>query len=296
MITHSPQAKNNESTLLDRFEYFKPVSMIRLLGIILFVACSVPTVQAVGSDTVFASFEGYKPVYILNSWFMDREGSEQGYHDQELAIQISLKKQLVSSLYFGYSHKVFWQIYDLANSRPFREQNYNPELFLDYRRQWGVERLRIGLEHESNGERMRFDENGEPVNYSRTWDRAYLFLQKQATSFLSISLKAWVVTSPKTDECRAYYDDNPDMQQYMGSGELGLRIEVSGVLTNLMLRRGWRDGTETVRMDIQVPIRLFREKTNSENALHLQAFSGYGDSLIDYDRKVTRLAVGISFH
>ncbi len=296
MITHSPQANSNKSTLPNWFESFKPVLRIRLLGIMLLTVCFVSTVQAAGTDTVFASFEGYKPVYILNSWFMDREGSEQGYQDQELAIQISLKKQIISSFYFGYSHKAFWQIYDLGNSRPFREQNYNLEVFLDYRQYWGFERLRIGLEHESNGERMRFDENGEPVNYSRTWDRAYLFLQKQATSFLSISLKAWVVTSPKTEEYRAYYDDNPDMQQYMGSGELGLCIDVFGVLTNLMLRRGWRDGTETVRMDIQVPIRLFLEKTNSENAIHLQAFSGYGDSLIDYDRKVSRLAVGISFH
>ncbi|MBU2643549.1 phospholipase A [bacterium] len=267
-----------------------------LWGIILVVGWIPPAGATEIPDSFFHSLEGYKPVYILNSWFLNHEGSDQGFENQELAIQFSLKKRIINCLYFGYSHKAFWQIYDHANSRPFREQNYNPELFLEFQDLWGADRVQVGLfEHESNGDRARYDASGNPVNRSRTWDRTYLYLQKNVVPWLTFSLKSWIVISPREKEYRAYFDDNPDMQQYLGSGELGLVVDLFRASLALMLRRGWLAGTETVRTEVRIPFSSFLDSEDNGNALYLQAFSGYGDSLIDYNRRITRFAAGISF-
>ena len=52
----------------------------------------------------------------------------------EAKFQISFKRRLFEyewvPLYLGYTQKSFWQVYDGPKSRPFRENNYNPEMFL----------------------------------------------------------------------------------------------------------------------------------------------------------------------
>lgn len=245
----------------------------------------------------FRNLEPYKPGYFVNSWFLNQEGSDSGYQNQETIIRFSLKRRLTTRLYFAYSHKAFWQIYDLANSRPFREHNYNPELFLDFGSFRELDSLRLGLfEHESNGEQMRYDTNGNPVNRSRTWDRCYLYLEKRFNHRVSLSAKAWVVTSPRRPEYRAFYDDNPDMQQYLGSGEIRLEFDGFGTHTTLMLRRGWKAGTETAQLDLRIPLSNISAHFDWKHDLYLQAFNGYGDSLNDYNRKVTRAAIGISLY
>ena len=241
------------------------------------------------------TLEPHKPIYIMNSWFLNSEGSEQGYDDREALIQFSFKKRLFWMLYFGYSHKAFWQIYDLENSRPFREQNYNPEAFLEFPDTWGFEMLRLGLaEHESNGEKKRYDEETE-INYSRTWDRSYVYAWKNITAYLGLGIKMWVVTSPKTEEYSAFYDDNADMQQYMGSGELYLTLGDSLFNLAFTFRRGWKGDTDTYWVDGRMPIHYLFDSEDLGVDFYTRYFCGYGESLIDYNRKVTKFAFGVSF-
>lgn len=268
-----------------------------LVSLILIMAAHLSITDAAEKPGRFLkNLQAYKTNYFLNNWFLDHEGSDQGYQNQEMIIQLSVKMQILDPFYFGYTHRAFWQVFDLDNSRPFREQNYNPELFMDLGQFDRLDQLRIGIwEHESNGEQMRFDQNGKPVNYSRTWDRTYLFARKVLTENLSLSAKVWILVSPKTNEYRAFYDDNSDLLDYMGNSELYLDLEQSNFSSHLMFRRGWKAGTETLQLDIRFPIQLVTDQYSGNGAFHIQAFSGYGDSLIDYNRKVTRIAAGISF-
>ena len=106
-----------------------------------------------------------KENYLLPlTWGNRAEGSA----DAELKFQFSFKQQLYDGLYFAYTQKSFWRVLDGEDSRPFRETNYNPELFWRLLRttpeglSWGGD---LGFEHESNGAR-------EPT--SRSWNRLYL--------------------------------------------------------------------------------------------------------------------------
>ena len=264
-------------------------------GLTVVVGLSATTLAQESSTSFLQTLEAHKPVYLLHSWFLGQEGSAQGYQDKEWIVQFSFKKKIFPLLFFAYSQKMFWQTSDRINSRPFREINYNPELFIEGSNFLSIARLRLGLtEHESNGDRQRYDKNGKIVNDSRTWDRSYLYGQEQITPYLQLGLKLWVVTSPRTDEYRAYFDDNPDMQQYMGSGEVTIDLAYDPLTLTLMFRHGWREKTETVRIDARWPLSTFWEARESSLELHGQYFSGYGDSLRDYDRKVTRFALGMT--
>ncbi len=242
------------------------------------------------------TLEPYKRIGILNSWFLNREGSDQGYENYELLIQFSFKKQIYENLFFAYSHKSFWQIYDQGNSRPFRENDYNPEAFLEFENLFNIDSLRVGLaEHESNGEKQHYDSEGNPVNNSRTWNRTYLFIMQNMGDIVRLGLKTWVVTDQNNDEYGSFGEDNADIQQYLGSGEIYLELGRRPFYLALMLRRGWREGTETFRVEGWIPLHyLFFDKDTGID-LYLQGFSGYGDSLIDYNRKVERFAIGFSF-
>jgi len=241
------------------------------------------------------TLEPYKPIFVLTTFFLNNAGEDQGYQNQELHIQYSFKKRLLQSLFFAYSHKSFWQLYDKENSRSFRENNYNPELFLEFNNLQEIEYLRIGLlEHESNGEKQRFAENAIPVNNSRTWNRCYLFGQQTLSDSLKLGIKLWMVTDQEDSDFGSFYEDNRDIQQYMGNGEVYLHSHFSALSISMMLRKGWKDETETVRLEGQLPLHQLINTDNTGIDIYFQAFSGYGDSLIDYNRKIDRFSIGFS--
>ncbi|NIW14677.1 MAG: hypothetical protein GWN31_12285, partial [Candidatus Thorarchaeota archaeon] len=94
----------------------------------------------------------------------------------EVKFQFSFKVQLWEKvfwghgdLFFGYTQLSFWQLYDKDMSSPFRETNYEPEIFFKFDTDFNVLGLRnrlitIGFNHESNGR------GGE---LSRSWNRIF---------------------------------------------------------------------------------------------------------------------------
>lgn len=238
----------------------------------------------------------YKPIYVTHSWFLNGEGSDEGYLDQELLLHFSFKRVIYGNLFFAYTHKAFWQIYDHGNSRPFREHNYNPELFLEWEQLWRIDDLRLGLmEHESNGEKLRYEADAAPVNRSRTWNRTYLYAQKSVFPSLKLGLKLWTVTDSDDPDEASFIVDNSDIQQYLGSGEVYIEFGRDPSFLSIMLRRGWQEETETIRAAGRIPLNLLFRCEDKGIDLFAQVFVGYGDSLIDYNRRVTRFSAGVSF-
>jgi phospholipase A1 len=235
----------------------------------------------------------HKDMYALPlTWSEDYQGQ-----NTEVIFQLSAKLQLFNSrFYVAYSQIAFWQFYNSPESSPFRETNYNPEIF--YRispsnsslKNWGAD---LGIEHTSNGK-------SEPD--SRSWNRLYGAAHYRKIGLL-LYMKAWYRL--KEDECPigpdglelepcrddSGYDDNPDIVDFMGYTELHLRYRwMRGKRPHemhLMTRGNLATGKGAVALDYSYP-------TGTKD-LHWfgRIWHGYGENLIDHDRSITRVGAGL---
>ena len=210
---------------------------------------------------------------------------------QEVKFQLSLKTPLLddfwydATLYFSFTAVSWWQLYNQDLSRPFRETNYDPELFIVRPVNWQFgpidsELLSFGYWHQSNG---------RDVPVSRSWDRLFVSYVFRAGSWY-VSLKPWwripedgnyPVTSPKRD-------DNPDIESYLGHFDLNIIKPMGNHVLELLLRNNLRrhENRGSAQIDYSFPI-------NSRFKGLLQGFTGYGDSLINYNDYENRLSIGI---
>jgi len=205
--------------------------------------------------------------------------------DIELKFQISIKQHLLFGWYAGYTQKSFWRVADQEDSRPFRETNYDPELFWRSPQlrtaRWGTWQLDFSpFEHESNGQR-------EPS--SRSWNRTYLRPRVLFEHF-DIDLKLWHRYSEQARQFESdpAGDENPDIQDYLGNGELRVGINGPGdTRLELMGRNNLHTHKGAFQAELSVPM------FDGNVALYLQAFDGYGESLIDYNRSLTAYGIGV---
>jgi phospholipase A1 len=105
-----------------------------------------------------------------------------------------------------------------------------------------------------------------------------------------LHLKAWQRIRESAE-----HDDNPHIQDYIGRGEvkLGWNVNAQNYL-GFTARGSLGQGRGSGRVEW---LRTLGEGWNggkSNLRLHVQLFSGYGDSLIDYNYKRTVLSVGFS--
>jgi phospholipase A1 len=180
-------------------------------------------------------------------------------------------------LFFAYTQLSFWQLYDKNLSSPFRETNYEPEVFFKFDTDFNVLGLRnrlitIGFNHESNGR------GGE---LSRSWNRVFGIFAADRGNLL-IALKPWYRIPENDDD-----DDNPNIEKYMGYGELFGAYRLKGHVFSFMFRNNLRQNNRgAVELGWSYPI-----MTNLR--LYAQYFNGYGESLVDYDHSVNRIGVGV---
>jgi phospholipase A1 len=188
---------------------------------------------------------------------------------------------LLSNLYFTYTQTSLWDLGE--DSSPFRDTSYRPGLFY----QWaGSESLplptewRAGLEHESNG---RSDAD------SRSIDTVYL----TPVWHWDMPHSKRLTFSPKIYHYLDKHENN-DIQRYRGYVDWNLRY---GREDGLMWRGLYRQGTAgyaSGQLDVSYPIseRIF---ARTGSFVHLQVFSGYGETLLEYDRdRETQIRLGIS--
>ncbi|MCB5189827.1 phospholipase A [Methylobacillus arboreus] len=187
----------------------------------------------------------------------------------------------LSNLYFSYTQTTLWDIG--GDSSPFRDTSYRPGLF--YR--WaGASRglypdsWRVGIEHESNGQ------GGVD---SRSLNIAYV----RPSWHLDFANGRRLTFSPKI---YAYIDkdENPDIQHYRGYADWQLRYgREDGLMVTGLYRQGTR-GYAMGQLDISYPL-SDRILSRIGTFAHLQIFSGYGETLLDYDKdRDTQIRLGIS--
>ena len=211
----------------------------------------------------------------------------------ELKFQISQKAKVLNPLiteflgftsfrlWGAYTQQSNWQAFNINNSSPFRETNYEPELILTAStgNQYGLKLVNLGYVHQSNG---------RDLSGSRSWNRAYL-QGGWENDTLSALLRGWWRIPENTKE-----DDNPDIEDYMGRAEIVVRWQPldGSQLIGLTLRNNLRlqQSRSFMQLDWATPISV-----SKSTKLHIQLTSGYGESLIDYNFRQTTFGLGVSF-
>lgn len=225
----------------------------------------------------------HKELFMLPATFSDEYDGAQ----TEAVFQMSAKYRLFNtSIYFAYTQISFWQAYDHDNSAPFRETNYNPELFFRTKRfrLWrGQAGADFGAEHESNGQRL-------PL--SRSWNLLYVCPYfTQANWLVYLKLRYRVPEDDKTSPEDALGDDNPDITDYLGHSDLHLFCRpIRNQTLHVMLRGNFRTGRGGVTLTYSVPV-----PRGAASLFVVRLSHGYGESLVDYRKSLTRVGLGIMF-
>jgi phospholipase A1 len=246
------------------------------------------------------NLRGYKPVYLMPIFATSNQNTEpkspnpvntvtspQPLQNSEAKFQLSLKTKIwqgvfgeYGDVWVGYTQDSHWQIYNSKDSRPFRETNYEPEATLVFNTNysvfgWDGRLLGIGLDHQSNG-------RADPL--SRSWNRVMADIGFERDSWTVMFRPWWRIPESKAS------DNNPDISNYVGRGDMQIIHEWNGQEFGLMLRSSFRGGSDAhgaAQFTWSFPL-----VGNLRG--YMEAFKGYGESLIDYNHNATYLGAGVS--
>jgi len=211
-------------------------------------------------------------------------GKPENLDHTEAKFQLSFKLRLWTTedrrwgVWAAYTQQSQWQVYNGDTSRPFRETNYMPELFVSYKPdidlgggfKWNL--LNVGYNHQSNG---RSDV------ISRSWDRIIATFGFERENFALLA-KAWYPFN--------YKEDNPNITDYMGYGSLTGIYKWRDNSFSLMARGNLSKGKGAAELTWMSPRLL------GPLRLYVQGFTGYGESLIDYNWNQSTIGAGIALN
>ncbi|WP_180378830.1 phospholipase A [Campylobacter lanienae] len=220
--------------------------------------------------------------YDIN-YFMPLSYSSPNSFKKDISsqFQISLKKLIFDDIlgfnekyYFAYTQISWWDLY--ADSAPFYETNYRPELFVEFPLKYrNLINLKFGFLHDSNG---KDDE------LSRSWNRLYI-----ASEFEFDKL---TITPRLFQRIPDSKDDNPNIQNYKGRGDINLKYNMdNGAIFQAVFTNNLKfDKTNKSSLELGY---LYPIKNGFY--LYLSGFSGYSKSLQSYDRYQNSINLGIAF-
>ncbi|HZY16901.1 MAG TPA: phospholipase A [Ramlibacter sp.] len=224
----------------------------------------------------------------------------QPYRNTETRIQLSVRTKIAEglltergplrdSLWFAYTQQSYWQLFTPALSRPFRSTDHEPEVIYIHPfavpavRGWTLRYGGLGLVHQSNG---------QSLPRSRSWNRVYLMAGADTAAGTTLQARLW----RRLREDGAS-DDNPGISDYIGRAELvaGWRTDTGRTLS-LTLRNTLRDQSRgSAKVEWMMPVDSAEQPGEfGRLRLHASLFSGYGDTLLDYNRRRTVFSVGVS--
>ncbi|MGJ7914615.1 phospholipase A [Massilia sp. LXY-6] len=221
--------------------------------------------------------EPYRPFRNLADFNTDLSHNELVY---QLSFKTKVAEDIASKpvdLWFGYTQNSFWQAGNRQASSPFRETNYQPELMAVTPLNFNVlgmhaSFLNLGLVHQSNG---------QASTLSRSWNRVYAQVGLERAGFTVLG-RVWKRINEAASD-----DDNPDIVDYMGRGDLAVTYRSSnGHDYSALLRRNFSTNRGAVQLSWAFPLAgHFKGYT--------QYFSGYGQSLIDYNYYQNVVGLGL---
>lgn len=218
----------------------------------------------------------YKPVYFA-------------YGNPLTKAQFSFKSQVYSEVpvYIAYSQIIFWEL--SKDSKPFLDGTYNPEIF--YSQKIGDGYLRsvdIGIwEHNSNGkaglDSRSYDQSSARFNF--------LFEGKKWITEFAAKVK-YIYNNDET---------NRDIYDYISPFQF--QLKVLNLFDNFLDRTeflfdfipGGKFGTVIDNSGYQFGLQFHIGGVKVVPAFYLQYYTGYSETLINYDQRVNEFRAGISF-
>ncbi len=201
----------------------------------------------------------------------------------ELVFQLGFKTKLVETafdkpvdVWFGYTQNSFWQAGNRQASSPFRETNYQPELMVVTPLNVNLlgmhaSFLNLGAVHQSNG---------QAGSLSRSWNRVYAQVGLERAGFTVLG-RVW----KRINEAAAD-DNNPAIVDYLGRGDLSVTYRSNGHDYSALLRRNFQTQRGAVQLSWAFPLAGHFKG-------YAQYFSGYGQSLIDYNYYQNVVGLGL---
>ena len=255
----------------------------------------------------------YHPNYVIaygtNPFNSNPQTSETRiYADQPsndpkgIKFQVSAKAWLFGrddnafGFWLAYTQQSWWQAFDAANSRPFRETDFQPEAIVALRPelfgwdngardlQWRL--LNFGAIHQSNG---------QSGNASRSWNRVYAeagFERDWSDDRqLALLARAWAPISEDTTD-----DDNPGITNYLGYGDLRAIYRRGNYLFTAMARGNLRTGKGAGQIALAFPLVGEAQARSFPFKGYVQLFTGYGEGLLDYNWRQTTVGIGFTLN
>lgn len=246
------------------------------------------------------NIRSYQPVYLMPGFWTSKknefpqsenpnniETEKQNLTSTEAKFQLSLKTKAVENilgdngdLWLGYTQSSRWQVYNSEESRPFRETNYEPEASLIFRTNYDL----LGLNWRMLGLTINHQSNGRSDPLSRSWNRVMLNLGFEKDNF-ALMVRPWYRFEERRED-----DNNPEIKNYIGRGDMTAFYRYKEHDFSLMLRHTLKGGDENrgaVQFDWSFPI-------SGRLRGQFQLFDGYGESLIDYNHRATYVGLGVS--
>lgn len=184
---------------------------------------------------------------------------------------------------FAFTATSWWQTYNSKLSAPFRETNYEPEVIFSYKRPWTLLGLPIDMTYLS----FNHQSNGKGGEFSRSWNRIIGGLVVSDDSLI-YSLRTWwrIPEDPK-ETPNGLGDDNPDIEDFLGQGELGILWQINDHHNlSIELRNNLKsDNKGAVTLGWSFPI-------NNHLQGYVEYFNGYGESLIYYNERTQQIGIG----
>jgi phospholipase A1 len=208
--------------------------------------------------------------------------------DTEAVFQISIKIPFAIDLFgkkidiFGaYTNRSFWQVYNDEQSAPFRDTNHEPEAWIQFRPDWNI----LGLTNSANQLGIVHQSNGRGGILSRSWNRIFANILLERNNFV-LSIKPWYrIEEDKED------DDNPDIEDFLGYGEIRTAYKWHRNTFGLMFRNGFESDFDFTTFELSWSFPIFNYPHFRG---YIQYFNGYGHSLVDYNQEVNSIGIGLS--
>jgi phospholipase A1 len=265
-----------------------------------------------GSDCGRFNLRNYRPVSLSliasdsvnmapSSPTPGHSADYQPYLQTEGRIQLSVRTKIGQgflthddpvkrdSLWFGYTQQSYWQIFTSSISRPFRNTDHEPEFMYIVPTDaalpggWRLRYSGLSINHQSNGQSL-------PL--SRSWNRAILMAGMEKDTRFTLSGRLWQRLGDGDET-----DDNPGISDHVGRAELTGQWNLDRDNTlGLTVRHSLTHAANgSVRLEwLRALGNGHRGSYASGLRFHTQLFSGYGDSLVDYNRWRTVLSIGLS--
>ena len=256
------------------------------------------------------------PVYILPAYYSFSTPYSTRDIPVEMKFQVSFRVVFLERLFckycgfdFAYTQTHWFQIYYTQDSKPMRDINFSPSINFNYARQiplFGgyITWLRFGYLHISNGER----ENNLDVGLadkrnnglspqdagwfsrSKSLDRFVVQADWQRGRF-GLSLRAWM---PLSQYILSDRGDNADIASYIGYGDIVLSYVYKRHRFELYLNNIFNNYFSADFWDWKGRAELgYTYGLSRRVGLYFQLVHGYGDSLYEFNYRVTRAGAGL---